>query len=146
MPRLWVCGLVSKEQEEGVWDSGEMLTGEVSNEKWFPKLCELAAQDEMSPRGKTQAARNENKQESNPFNMCSDSGLVSEVTGKPLCWVWLLECVMCVCLFTDTPRPCFLLFPLKDMATSALDAGAIRVSKSKTIQPQNGAAQFGCLF
>ena len=47
---------------------------------------------------------------------------------------------MCVCLFIDARRPCSLLFPLKHTATSASDAGAIRVSKSKAIQPQNGAA------
>ena len=31
----------------------------------------------MSPRGNGQAARNENKQEFNPFDVCSDSGMVS---------------------------------------------------------------------
>lgn len=37
----------------------------------------MDSHDEMSPRGNGQAARNENKQEFNPFDVCSDSGMVS---------------------------------------------------------------------
>lgn len=72
-PRLWVCDLVNKEQEEGMWDSGETFTGhpwqvggtevwidciinatlpflcEVTNEKWLPKLCKWTARIRWVP-------------------------------------------------------------------------------------------------
>ena len=36
----------------------------------------------------------------------------------------------CVCVFTDTQRPSPLPCPLKDMAASALDEGAVQVSRA----------------
>lgn len=45
----------------------------------------MDSHDEMSPRANAQAARNENKGEFNPFNVCSDSGLVSKVMGELHC-------------------------------------------------------------
>lgn len=109
----------------------------LSCERWAMRSGFLSSwmdsHDEMSPRGNGQAARNENKQEFNPFDVCSDSGMVSNgQTELPVGWLWERESEwVCVSVFIDAQRPFSLSCPPKDMAASALDEGVVQVSRAR---------------
>lgn len=106
----------------------------VSNETWFPKL--VSGQPEMSrvlEESVKLLGKRTNK--NSPCSVCAQILALLSV-GPKVGWAG----VGCVYLFIGARRPCSLLFPLKDKATLALDAGAIKVNDGTAIRPLNCAA------